>query len=290
MERFDIEVGPIRIEVLEPLQKLKVTIAPTAGIAAEIIFEGRSFPIEEPRFIHRFGPRTFMDYTRLTQNGFYSGWIEVDGKRVEIAAGSTGTRDRSWGVRPIGASDPQPHAPAIIPGMFWIWSPLNFSDRSVYFHISADAAGHAWNTRAAVVPDGAQAAEIHETSHAKITLNFQPGTRHARSATLAIHPEDQPPIRIDFEPLHRFQMRGIGYFHPAWAHGGYKGELVVEREDIDLQKIDVMQVENMHIQAICRVSLSQEGRPDETRIGILEQLVLGPYAPYGFKGMLDPAA
>ena len=71
-------------------------------------FEGRAFPIEEPRFTRRNGPRMFMDYTRLTQNVRVSGWTEVDGERRELAAGWTGTRDRSWGIRPVGAPDPQP--------------------------------------------------------------------------------------------------------------------------------------------------------------------------------------
>ena len=54
--------------------------------------------IEEPRFVRRNGPRTLLDYTRLTQNGRYSGWIEVDGVRTSVD-GFVGTRDRSWGVR-----------------------------------------------------------------------------------------------------------------------------------------------------------------------------------------------
>ena len=82
-ERMDLAVGPIRIDVLEPLQRLKVTITKTDGIAGEITFEGRAFPIEEPRFVRRNGPRLFMDYTRLTQNVRASGWVEVDGQRIE---------------------------------------------------------------------------------------------------------------------------------------------------------------------------------------------------------------
>ena len=104
MERMDISVGPIRIEVIEPLHKLRVRVdAPDRGIAADIVFTGRSAPIEEPRFIRRIGPRTLMDYTRLTQNGRYQGWIELDGVR-EAVDGFVGTRDRSWGVRPVGAA------------------------------------------------------------------------------------------------------------------------------------------------------------------------------------------
>jgi hypothetical protein len=289
MERLDLEVGPIRIEVLEPLKRLKITLAETEGLAAEVIFEGRSFPIKEPRFTQRNGPRTIMDYTRMTQNGRYTGWIEVDGNRADLAPGSLGTRDRSWGVRPIGAPDAQPVAPAVTPGVLWYWTPLNFPTRSVYFHIQADVKGHATNTRAAIAPDGADTAGITEIADAKIDVVLKSGTRHAQSATLSLQETGEPPIQIVFEPVARFQMRGVGYFHPHWAHGAYKGELAVEREDIPLDAVDVTKLENMHIQAFSHVRLSVAGQRCETGIGVLEQLVLGPYEPYNFKTMFDPA-
>src|SRR5262245_42657426 len=82
MERMDISAGPIRIEVIEPLHKLRVAVNdPERGIAADLVFTGRALPIEEPRFIRRIGPRTVMDYTRLTQNGRYHGFVELDGVR-----------------------------------------------------------------------------------------------------------------------------------------------------------------------------------------------------------------
>ena len=284
MERFDLEVGPIRIEILEPLQRLKVTLAPTDGMAAEFVFDARSAPIEEPRFIHRIGPRTFMDYTRLTQNGRYTGWIEIDGERRDLVTGTTGTRDRSWGVRPVGARDEQPHAPARSFGFFWQWTPLNFENRSVFFHVNADADGHAWNTRAVVLPDGAAQGEGKETEHAEMATTFIEGTRHASSGRLTIPLPNEPPITITFEPGETFLMRGIGYTHPIWGHGRYQGQpLKVERETIPVADLDRASPQNLHIQAISKVTLEQEGRPPETGVGVFEQLVLGPYAPYGFQ-------
>src|SRR5206468_9194642 len=108
MERMELSVGPVRIEVLEPLQKLRVTLERAEGMACELTFEGRAFPIEEPRFTKRIGPRMFMDYTRLTQNVRVSGWTEVDGDKRPCEGGWTGTRDRSWGVGTVGAPEPQP--------------------------------------------------------------------------------------------------------------------------------------------------------------------------------------
>ncbi len=281
MERFDLEVGPIRIEVIEPLKRLKVRLAPTDGLAAEFVFEGRAFPIEEPRFIRRNGPRTFMDYTRLTQNGRYSGWIEIDGKREVLAPGCVGTRDRSWGVRPIGAPDPQPTPASGPPGFFWQWTPMNFADRSVFFHFTADSSGVPWNTRAVICPDGAGAADMVEVEHAEMAVTLEPGTRHARAATLRVPMPNGAGLEIDFKPVQTFLMCGIGYTHPKWGHGRFHGELEVEREDLPLTGLDLNAMENLHIQALSTLTLREPGRPDQTGLGVFEQLAFGPYPPLG---------
>ena len=281
MERMDLTCGPIRIEVLEPLQKLKVTVEPSNGFAAELIFEGRAFPIEEPRFMRRIGPRAFMDYTRLTQNVRITGWIEVDGQRRELQAGTVGSRDRSWGIRPVGAPDPQPPVPMTMGGFFWQWTPLNFADRSVFFHVNADPDGRRWNTRAVISPDGAGPEGHYETEVATMEdVSLIAGTRHARSGTLNV-PLAQGSASITFEPFLTFLMRGIGYGAPQWRHGGYKGELVVEREDIDLAATDMASPENVHIQALSRVTLSTPAEAPQTGMGVFEQLIAGPYRPYG---------
>jgi hypothetical protein len=288
MERMDLEVGPIRIEIIEPLQRLRVTIAETDGISACLDFDGLAFPIEEPRFIHRFGPRAFMDYTRMTQGGRYSGWIEVDGVRVPLHPETVGVRDRSWGVRPIGQSDPQPLAPARLPGFFWTWTPIRFAGATYFFHVCADN-DHEWNTRAARAEDGAGAAQIVETRECGIRLVFEPGTRYPARATLDITFPGEEPISIEFSPIHRFLMRGVGYFHPDWQHGLNKGELAVVREDIDLATIDKAAFLNFHVQAVSRLTLRHADGSTEQGIGVLESLVQGPCAEYGFTGDTDLA-
>lgn len=281
MERMDLVAGPIRIEVLEPLQKLKVTVALTDGIAAEITFEGRTFPIEEPRFVRRNGPRAFMDYTRLTQNVRCTGWIEVDGVRKTLAAGTMGTRDRSWGIRPVGEPDPQPAVPQTITGFFWQWTPLNFADKSVFFHVNADSDGVPWNTRAVILPDGAGPEGGYHSEFATIEdVSMIPGTRHAQGGELVI-PLKQGSARVKFQPFLTFLMRGIGYGHPEWRHGGYKGDLAVAREDIDLGKVNMASPENWHIQALSRVTIKLPGEEPQQGMGVFEQLIAGPYRPYG---------
>lgn len=288
MERMELAVGPISIEVLEPLQRLKLVVeAPDKGIRAEIIFEGRAFPIEEPRFIRRQGPRTFMDYTRLTQNGRYTGWLELDGKR-ESVDGFTGTRDRSWGIRPVGARDAQDLAPPQAPQFFWIWSPCNFASGSFFFHTNDEASGEAWNRRAVWASDSANAERLHEIKACSIAIDWKSGTRHAKGAVVTLQ-EAGGVRQVTFEPQYEFYMQGLGYGHPTWGHGLNHGQLAVEREDLKLAEVDGRMPPFLHVQALCKVTYSDGQGGGQVGRGVLEQLALGPHAPSGFKQTLDYA-
>ncbi len=273
MERMAMRVGPIAIEVMEPLQQLKVTIDETDGIAGEFLFDGRAFPIAEPRFIHRIGPRAFMDYSRMTQNGDYTGWISLDGAREDMDPGTKGTRDRSWGVRPIGARDQQGMPGHPLPTFFWQWTPLNLEGGSLFFHINADPQGNAWNTRAVWAPDGAAQDELVE-GEGTLTCDLHSGSRWPNTAKLALNIPGAP-ASLTLTSKGRFQMKGLGYTHPVWGHGIYHGGPKIEREEFDLAALDPAQMDNRHVQMICEVDGDAKG------LGIFEQLVLGPYAPLG---------
>ncbi len=289
MERMDLAVGPIGIEVVVPLHSLRLLVdGPEQGIHADILFTGRAAPIEEPRFTRRIGPRSFMDYTRMTQNGRYSGWVEIDGVRRSVD-GYVGTRDRSWGVRPIGARDAQELAPPAAPQFFWLWAPVNFDDGSLFFHTNDDAHGRAWNRRAIWSPDGAaQDGHVHfDFPTAEIV--WRSGSRQARAAVIRLDDRDADAGEAVFTPDGTMYMLGLGYGHPKWAHGLLHGPLAVEREDIILAGIDVRQPQHLHVQALCAVRYTDaQGRVRHGR-GVLEQLALGPHAPSGFSSLLDMA-
>jgi hypothetical protein len=288
MERMDLTVGPISLEVLEPLNRLALKVeAPEHGLRAEIVFTGRAFPVEEPRFIRRQGPRAFMDYTRLTQNGRYGGWIELDGRRRSVE-GFVGTRDRSWGIRPIGARDPQEAVPPAPAQFFWIWSPTNFETGSFFFHTNDDAAGAPWNRRAVWAPDGASADEMTEIADCAVAIDWKQGSRHAARAEVTLK-EAGGTRTVSYEPQYEFFMLGLGYGHPKWAHGLAHGPLAVEREDRLLAEVDMRQPHHLHVQALCKVtSTAPDGRESVGR-GVLEQLAIGPHAPSGLTGVFDPS-
>jgi hypothetical protein len=288
MERMDLAVGPIRIEVLEPLRRLKLIVdAPAQGLSAELTFTGRVSPIQEPRFTRRNGPRMFMDYTRLTQNGRYEGWFERDGVRRSVE-GFMGTRDRSWGIRPVGARDAQDVPPYAPPQFYWIWSPVNFAAGSFFFHTNDDAAGEPWNRRAVWAPEGAGPERFAEISDCSIAIDWKKDARHARSAVVNFA-DASGPGEVLLEPQFEFFMIGLGYGHPKWGHGMAHEALAVEREDIKLSEIDRRLPQHLHIQALCKATWRGDSGASAVGRGVLEQLVIGPHAPSGFTDLLDLA-
>ena len=287
MERLDTNVGPIAVDVVEPLRVLRVRVSPNEhGITADLTFTARAAAIEEPRFVRRSGPRTLMDYTRLTQNGTWEGWIEVRGKRIDVlAARYVGTRDRSWGIRSVGAADPAPVVPAPPRQFYWLWAPLNFPDTITLYHLNADEEGEAWNTHGVICGLEGEPESMHEVDS---SVSWKRGTRHAAAATIRFRQKGAGETTIELEPQWQFYMSGLGYMHPQWGHGHYRGELEVGYDTIDLSTTDETDIQRLHVQAFVKARMSGPLGAREG-CGILEQLVLGPFAPAGFRDLLDPA-
>jgi hypothetical protein len=284
MERMDTKIGPLAVEVLEPLKSLRIVIDENEhGISADLTFNARAVVIEEPRYTHRVGPRVMMDSTRMTQNGCYTGWIKVKGDRVDVSPDMwIGTRDRSWGVRPIGAQDPQPPVPEIPAQFYWLWAPVNFDDCITLYSMNSDGEGNIWHTNGIIAPVGDGPAELMKKVDSRVV--FKSGTRHAESAVITFRSPKDEEIEIKMEPLFQFYMSGIGYMHSEWGHGMNKGVLAVGYDTIDLSTVDDANPLYLHIQAICRVTMG-----DRVGMGALEQLILGPHAPSGFQDLLDMA-
>ncbi len=286
MERMDTRVGPIAIEVVEPLRKLRVRVDRNPhGLEADVCFSARAKAVEEPRFTFRQGPRTILDYTRLTQNGAYEGFLSVEGRRSELKS-VLGTRDRSWGIRPVGSPDSQGAAPPRPPQFYWLWAPLNFDDRFMLYHDNADGEGRSWNTASAV--GGLGDAEPVRMSRCSSVLTFKSGTRHARHAVIEARDAENRQWRAELSPKFNFYMSGIGYMHPEWGHGMYKGECEVGYDAYALDRVNENDPRFWHVQAFVEAKLSA---PDGERrgAGVLEQLIIGPHKPSGFRELFDTA-
>lgn len=284
-ERLDLSVGPIAIAIDEPLQKVTLRIAADDGpLAAELTFTGRHFPIEEPRFIRRNGTRLFMDYTRMTQNGRWSGWLSVDAARTDLGAGWTGTRDRSWGVRPVGAAEPQPPPEGNFNQFFWLWTPCNFDALSLFFHSNDDGVGAPWNRRGVISGDDGTERHFDAPGFA---IDWQSGTRRIARMTANLG-GGRALTLTPAGPV--FAMSGLGYTHPVWGHGlDHGAELAVAHDRLTEAERGWGNPLAMHIQAFVTADLVDGGRTHRG-VGVLEQLFVGPHSPTGLTGLMDPAA
>lgn len=289
MERLDTRVGPVSVEVIEPLRVLRVRCDDRDnGIRADLTFHARALPVEEPRFRRRVGSALSMDYTRLTQNGTWEGFVDVQGTRFDITRDAfRGTRDRSWGIRGIGARDSQRNPYAERPQFYWLWCPLNFDDCATLYHLNADADGEPWNTNGVICPLLGKG-EPQVMTSVSSQLEFKSGTRHAKSARIDFGAPGGQSFQIEVKPQYEFFMRGLGYTHPDWGHGAYKGELETGYEAMRLSEVNPAKTAYFHVQAIAEATLSGDG-PERHGRGILEQLIIGPHGPSGFKDLADLA-
>jgi hypothetical protein len=283
VDRTDLRVGPIELEIVDPLKRLRLVVGPNdSGIEADVTFTSVTAPMQEPRFTRLAGTRVVMDYTRLTQFGAWDGWISVDGERIEVRGAEVlGSRDRSWGIRGVGERDAG--APGREePQFFWLWSPISFDDTCVHFDVQEDAEGRRWHWNGELAPVGG--APTERAVAVDWEIDWKRGTRRAEHAAVVLHMIDGTNNRIELEPLLDFQMLGIGYFHPQFSHGTWLGEEAVLADRFKLAELDPMAIQHIHIQSLCTATWG-----DKKGVGILEQLVLGRHVPSGFTELFDPA-
>lgn len=288
-QRMDLRVGPITIEILQPLASVRIQIADKDNdVFVDLICNGRHFPIQEPRFTRRIGTRAFMDYTRLSQQVVWQGVIEVKGHRIEVdTANYMGTRDRSWGIRPVGAPDSQPPAGGDFgKQFFWMWTPINFDNAVSFFHTNDDDQGQPWNRRAVIQMLDGKPREFEDINY---DIQWRPQSRRAEGMTVVLE-DDKGQCTVTLSPGSlEFYMSGLGYFDPVWAHGTDHGELETFFDIYDSEDKPFADRKWMHIQAFSHVELKMDGIVMQG-VGAYEQLYVGPHEPTGLgDGMAPPA-
>lgn len=296
-DRTESNIGPLTIEVVEPMRTLNVRLAENeTELACDLVFTARSVPHHEPKNMMYDELRCIMNTSRFTQMGRWSGWFSVGGRRVELTPETTwGTRDKSWGVRPIG--EPEVGAPGRLtnePGVYWVWSPIAWDDgTTTQFGSFEDHEGRATQLSAhrlplhaepALIPQPEEEAVV-EMAEARHEVRWEKGTRRPESAAFELTTPTGEVDRFEFEPMARFQMLAIGYQHPEWGHAVWKGEEVIAGESWRLDEIDPLDYKNIHVHHIGRAN-AEDGR---SGFGTLETLCFGRHAPSGFTSILDGA-
>lgn len=303
MDRLNLQLGPLSLDIVEPLRQTRLVIAENEyGIHGELTATARHTAIEEPRFTRRNGARAFMDYTRATQNVSWQGYIHIAGQRIGLSPNQCmGTRDRSWGIRPVGMSDPQTVTPIVEPQFYWLWTPMNFEAASLFCHSNEDRDGKPWNRRAVWVDHETGAATHYEA----VLIDVQFNAASRRIETVSGFLSSQPaavnsggsggPEGLEFQIKTGalFYMQGLGYTHPTWNHGLHHGSLEVAYDELDCAEAEAQlaagSIHNLHVQALSEitVSASDGAKGDLIGYGVTEQLFIGQHAPSGFHSVLD---
>ncbi|MBA3742678.1 hypothetical protein [Sporichthya sp.] len=283
LDRTDTRIGPLRVEIVEPLRINRVVVdAPEQGLRADLTCHARTPAFEEERSLRNAGTRRSWDMTRGTQLVRWEGSLSSGSATVDLGDRTVyGTKDRSWGVRPLGV--PPLRAPETEPPqLFFLWAPLNFDDVALHYTVSEDANGRPWSYTAALLPvigggDPVFGPDlgIEHLAGVQHAITWQPGLRQASRASLLM-PEASPAVELEPLPL-KFRMKGVGYGHREWAHGTWKDELVVGGEEAACADLDVLKGDCIHLQQVVRARWG-----DRVGLGVLEQAVFGPYEPGGF--------
>jgi hypothetical protein len=233
-------VGPYRIEVIEPLERVRVVCdSNERGISFDFTWTG-SFPAtDEPQHVMRRGGRVTLDACRFAQVGTWSGTLNVDGNETVVRDDRwVGTRDRSWGIRQVGEAEP-PGRGAAEPeegfGFWWTYVPLRFEDFAILVILQEDGDGTRTMNEAVRVWPAAASRPPEQLGWPEVEISYRSGTRHPTGALLQLGTRGKS-LEIEVSTLGMVALNcGPGYGRdPDWSHGAWRGRGFAERVDVDL--------------------------------------------------------
>jgi hypothetical protein len=289
-DRMAQEVGPFRIEVLEPLRRVRIMCdGDEHGIGFDMTFEGEFDAVEEPHHVHRMGDKILLDACRFAQAGSWTGVLRVEGDEYEVTPDRwVATRDRSWGIRPVGEAEPPGRGAAepAMDGFWWCWVPLRFDEFSLMVIIQESGSGHRILNEAVRIWPARSGREPEQLGWPEVDITYRSGTRHPEHATIHLAQRGKPlTVEVDtlgFIPLHV----GAGYGgDPDWSHGQWRGRNWVEGASYDLNDPTVAgRIPFGVIDHIGRATVDgDEGW------GIFEHGTFGRHDPSGFADFLSVA-
>lgn len=315
-DRTRTRIGPLELEVVEPMRMLRIACRAGTPLDAELTFTARTAAVEEPPLRQEVDGVTVADLTRVTQWGAWSGTLTIDGHRFTIEPAVRGSRERSWGVRPLDGPAAGPvvsgasRAPSrTAPQRFWLAAPLNFEDCAVHLAVEELTDGRRRHAFGAIVPallDGFETGEPADPAAARAAaeaaddallappivmraaeyvLDWEPGTRRSAMASIILEPYGSADTHIiRLEPLATFHLAGLGFGHPTWGHGSWHGE---EDATVLRWRPDELDPADPAFLHVLQVVAARWGSRSGT--GVLEQLAIGNHDPTGLSGLFDPA-
>ncbi|WP_327412799.1 hypothetical protein [Streptomyces sp. NBC_01233] len=241
-DRMNLSVGPLSITVDVPLKRLTLRCAADPadpdGLSYDVTWTAEFPAVWEPHHVQRRGDRLMLEGRRFVQAGGVSGVIRAKGEEFVLTPGEwTGTRDRSWGVRPIPGEEGGRAADEYRPeGFHWLWIPVRFEDRFVMVIAQEDADGHrTLNEAVQVFPEGSGRHDV-QLGWPHTEIRYRPGGRHPERAVVHLTDPSRKPLELGVEILNSSPLAvGAGY-PPAddWQHGTWQGRGWTDRRVYDL--------------------------------------------------------
>lgn len=296
-DRKDTHIGPLSVEVVTPMRQIRVRLEPNEhNIECDLLFTAASVPHEEPANVMHDDGHLIMHNSRFTQMGYWEGYFSVDGERQEVKR-AVGTRDKSWGVRPVG--EPQGGAPGLMnnePGVYWVWNPVNYGSFCTQMGTFEDRDGKTTQVSADLLPLYDNPDDIPELEDAGLVemktveheMHWAKGTRRADGARMHFEDTDGNSYDYSLESGQRFYMLGVGYNHSEWGHAVWKGELETGREEWNLDEVNPLDFQFLHTHQVVKSTLECKGETHHG-VGTLESIVIGRHGRSGFKDFFDGA-
>jgi hypothetical protein len=235
MERLG--VGPLRIEILEPMSVLRLVLEPNdRGIALDVTCRSRTLPYEDPTEVTRVDGRLIGERTTYELTGKCEGWVEVDGTRIELdPATDSFFRNHSWGYQ-AGRGGPRLYAAPMVgarrrvPGVRQ-WVLFDMHDHGGFYFV--DPSGRKASGKGAILlPD--RSIPVTDVEH---DLEFYDGGRRLRRGTFQLTDAEGGVRSYTIEDLGWVYCQGGGYFggfDDGLGQGVYRGDEHVEGEVWDV--------------------------------------------------------
>lgn len=243
------EVGPLKVQVLEGLKRHRLTLERNdSGLAFDVIFDATTQAHEEEPHFRRRDGRVVEDMVRMGQFGRYSGWLEFQGRRVEMTPDTWwAQRDHSWGIR-AGMHTDETRLPVTqYPPFFYVWGQVQFEDFGVHLYAQEREPGRMFYL------SGELAGRLGEPplKRARMTGFSQsvewaddPFGQTIRSATFEFSLQDgsRRTMEITAMPARYFLKGGLYGGMAGHSQGDDRGPLHIEHETWRLDDPDVRRV------------------------------------------------
>ncbi|GAB2485907.1 hypothetical protein [Jatrophihabitans fulvus] len=230
----DLVVGPLRLEIVEPLRTVRLVLDENEfGVALDLTCRTNGLPYEDPVEVTRHDGRLVSERLTYEVTGTCEGWVEVDGERVDLIGGRF-FRNHSWGYQP-GRGGPRTYsAPSghrrRAPGVRQ-WVLFDLPRHGGFWFV--DPSGRRASGKGALLyPD-----RVVPVTSVVTDLDFHDGGQRLRGGSVRLTDADGGEHAYTVEDLGWVYCQGGGYFggfDDGLGQGVYRGEYHAEGEVWDV--------------------------------------------------------